>query len=215
VSPEPTLAPAADVVEQALAASRADGCVVIAREISSVNARFAVNTATSNGRIRSRDVTVVSIVDGPRGVSAASIGRSGAVDVVELVEESEALARSAPPASDAAPLINGQADANFSTEPPETSHDELVAVVDGLVRAFPEAARLNVTLAGFAEHSITTTYLGTSAGPRRRFVQRTGEFQLNGRTEGGRSSAWTSAAGPQLATLDVDARVAEVHRRLE
>jgi len=215
VSPEPTLTPAAEVVERALATSRADGCVVIVREISSVNARFAVNTATSNGRIRSRDVTVVSIVEGPQGVSAASVGRSGAVDVVALVAESEALARSAPAAPDAAPLITGQADANFAAEPPETSHDELVAVVDGLARAFPKAARLNVTLAGYAEHSITTTYLGTSAGPRRRFVQHTGEFQLNGRTEGGRSSAWASAAGPQLATLDIDARVAEVHRRLE
>ncbi|MGC2168920.1 MAG: metallopeptidase TldD-related protein [Acidimicrobiales bacterium] len=215
MSTEPTLTPAADVVERALAASRADGCVVIVREISSVNARFAVNTATSNGRIRSRDVTVVSIVEGPQGVSAASVTRSGAIDVVELIAESEALARSAPPAPDAAPLITGQADANFADEPPETSHDELIAVVDGLARAFTEAARLNVTLAGYAEHSIATTYLGTSAGPRRRFVQRNGEFQLNGRTEGGRNSAWTSAAGPQLATLDIDARVAEIHRRLE
>jgi len=212
MSPEPTLTPAAEIVEQALAASRADGCVVIVRETSSVNARFAVNTATSNGRVRSRTVTVVSIVD---GVSAASVERSGAVDVVELVAESEALARSAPPAPDAAPLITGLIDTDFAAEPPETSHDELIAVVDGLARAFPEAERLNVTLAGYAEHSITTTYLGTSSGPRRRFVQRTGEFQLNGRTEGGRSSAWTSAAGPQMATLDVDARVAEVHRRLE
>lgn len=212
---EPALAPAAEVVEQALAASRADGCVVIVRETSSVNARFAVNTATSNGRIRSRDVTVVSMADGPAGVSAASVGRSGTVNIEELVAQSEALARTAPPAPDAAPLISGRADANFTTEAPETSHDELVAVIDGLARAFPEAARLNVTLAGFAEHSITTTYLGSTAGPRRRFVQRTGEFQLNGRTEGGHNSAWTSAAGPELATVDIDARVAEVHRRLE
>ncbi|MGC2175133.1 MAG: metallopeptidase TldD-related protein [Acidimicrobiales bacterium] len=215
MNPEPILTPAAEVVERALAASTADGCVVIVRDTSSVNVRFAVNTATSNGRIRSRDVTVVSIVDAPHGVSAASFGRSGAVDVVELVAESEALARSGPPAPDAAPLVTGKVDVDFSAEPPETSHDELAAVVDGLARAFPNAERLNVTLAGYAEHSITTTYLGTSAGPRRRFVQRTGEFQLNGRTGGGRSSAWTSAAGPQLAGLDIDARVAEIHRRLE
>ncbi len=215
MSVEPTLTPAPEVVERALAASRADGCVVIVREASSVNARFAVNTATSNGRIRSREVTVVSMVDGSQGVAAASVARSGSVDVVDLVAASEAMARSAPPAPDAAALLSGGADADFAVGPPETSHDELVAVVDGLARAFPEAARMKVTLAGYAVHTVTTTYLGTSAGPRRRFVQRTGELQLNGRTEGGRSSAWTSAAGPQLASLDVDARVAEVHRRLE
>lgn len=215
MSPELTLTPAPEVVERALASSRADGCVVIVREISSVNARFAVNTATSNGRIRSREVTIVSVVDGAEGVAAASVGRSGAIDVVELVAESDALARSAPPAPDAAPLTTGEVDVDFAVEPPETSHDELVAVVAGLARAFPEAARAKVTLAAYADHTVTTTYLGTSAGPRRRFVQRTGEFQLNGRTEGGRSSAWSSAAGPQPATFDVDARVAEVHRRLE
>ncbi len=215
MSSEPTLTPAPEVVERALAASRADGCVVIVREVSSVNARFAVNTATSNGRVRSREVTVVSVVDGAEGVAAASVARSGAVDVIEMVAASEELARSAPPAPDAAALVTGGADPNFANGPPETSHDELVAVVDGLARAFPEAERLKVTLAGYAEHTITTTYLGTSAGPRRRFVQRTGELQLNGRTEGGRSSAWSSAAGPQLAGLDIDARVAEVHRRLE
>ena len=141
MSPELTLTPAPEVVERALASSRADGCVVIVRETSSVNARFAVNTATSNGRIRSREVTIVSIVDGAEGVAAASVGRSGAIDVVELVAESDALARSAPAAPDAAPLTTGEVDVHFAVEPPETSHDELVAVVAGLARAFPEAAR--------------------------------------------------------------------------
>ena len=115
----PTLAPAPDVVERALSASRADGCVVIVREVSSVNARFAVNTATSNGCVRSREVTVVSVVDGSDGVAAASVVRSGAVDVVELVAASEALARSAPPAPDAAALMAGGADGDFAVGPPE------------------------------------------------------------------------------------------------
>ena len=75
MSPEPTLTPAPEVVERALAASRADGCVVIVREASSVNARFAVNTATSNGRVRSREVTVVSIVDGSAG-GGRRVGRA-------------------------------------------------------------------------------------------------------------------------------------------
>jgi predicted Zn-dependent protease len=215
MSPEVAFESAPDVVERALAASHADGCIVIVREASSVNARFAVNSATSNGRIRSRDVTVVSVVNGPHGVAAASVARSGAVDVVEMVGESEALARSSPPSRDAAPLIPGGADADFGDGPPETNHDELSAVVSGLARAFPEAERLGVNLAGYAEHTLTTTYLGSSAGPRRRFVQRTGEFQLNGRADGGRRSAWSSAAGPSLAALDVEARVAEVHPRLE
>ncbi|MDE3065389.1 MAG: TldD/PmbA family protein [Acidobacteriota bacterium] len=215
MTPEPTFAPAPEVVERALAASRGDGCVVIVRESSNVNARFAVNTATSNGRSRSREVTVVSLVNGARGVATASAQRSGEVDVVDLVAASEALARSAPPAPDAAALVTGGADADFAVEAPATTRDELVAVVGGLTRAFPDAERRGVTLAGFATHTVTTTYLGSSAGPRRRFVQRTGEFQLNGRADGGRRSSWSSAAGPTLTALDVDAHVGDVHKRLE
>ena len=215
MSPEAVFESAPEVVERALAASHADGCVVIVREASSVNARFAVNSATSNGRTRSREVTVVSIVNGPQGVAAASVARSGAVDVVAMVAEAEALARSSPPSPDAAPLINGGADSDFGAGPPETNHDELAGVVGGLARAFPDAERLGVNLAGYAEHTVTTTYLGSSSGPRRRFVQRTGELQLNGRADGGRRSAWSSAAGPSLAALDIDARVSEVHQRLE
>ena len=73
--PQTDLESAPEVVERALAASHADGCVVIVREASSVNARFAVNSATSNGRTRSRDVTVVSVVNGTQGVAAASVAR--------------------------------------------------------------------------------------------------------------------------------------------
>lgn len=215
MTPESKLTPAPEVVELALSASRADGCIVIVRESSSVNARFAVNTATSNGLVRSREVTVVSIVNGPRGVAAASMTRSGPVDIANLVTLSETLARSAPPAPDAAPLVGGNVDGDFTAAPPETSHDELAPVTAGLVRAFRDAERLDVSLAGYGEHTITTTYLGTSAGPRRRFVQRTGQFQLNGRADAGKSSAWSSAAGSQLADLDVDAHVTDVHRRLE
>ncbi len=211
---DPSLAPAPEVIERALAASRADACVVIVRESSSVNTRFAVNTATSNGLVRDREVTVHSIVDGPAGIGAASITRSGAVDLGELVAASETRARTAPPANDAAALVDGGPDHDFALPPPETTHDELAAVVAGLVRAFPSAERQGVQLAGFAEHTITTTYLGTSSGSRRRFVQRTGQFQLNARADGGRNSAWSSGEGPRLADLDVDAHVAEVYRRL-
>ena len=215
MSTELVLTPAPEVIERALSASHADGCIVIVRESSSVNARFAVNTSTSNGLVRSREVTVVSIVNGPQGLAAASMTRSGRVDVADLVAESEALALSAPPAPDAAALVSGSADVDFAVAPPETSHDELTTVVAGLIRAFADAERLQVTFAGFAEHTITTTYLGSSAGPRRRFVQRTGQFQLNGRADAGTRSAWSSAAASQLAALDVDAHVAEVHRCLE
>ena len=53
----------------------------------------------------------MSMVDGSRGWRPRQSTRSGSVDVVDLVAASEAMARSAPPAPDAAALLSGGADA--------------------------------------------------------------------------------------------------------
>jgi predicted Zn-dependent protease len=209
------MAPAAEVVERALALSRADGCVVIVVEGSWVNARFAMNTSTSNGLTRTREVSVVSFVDGPAGISAASVTWSGDVALADLVAASEAAARGAPPAPDAADLVAGGADGDFGEAPATTSHEELASVVAGLASAFGAAQASGIDLASFVEYRVETTYLGSSTGLRRRFVQSTGDFQLNGRADGGRRSAWSAEATSDPRGLDVASHVEEVRRRLE
>ncbi|MDR3650234.1 MAG: hypothetical protein P4L20_14155, partial [Acidimicrobiales bacterium] len=61
------LPPPQEVVERALAASRADGCAVIVEEVSQAEVRFANNTTTTNGVRRNRRVAVVSfrVLAGP------------------------------------------------------------------------------------------------------------------------------------------------------
>ncbi|MCL9798276.1 PmbA/TldA family metallopeptidase, partial [Frankia sp. AgKG'84/4] len=65
-------ASAPEIVERALALSRADGCVVIATETSTVNLRWANNTLTTNGSSRDRSVTVIGVVGRSFGVRSAS-----------------------------------------------------------------------------------------------------------------------------------------------
>ena len=74
MSPAPAPASPQEVVERALAASRADGCVVIVEEVSQAEVRFANNTTTTNGVRRNRRVAVVSF----RAVAGAATGRPGA-----------------------------------------------------------------------------------------------------------------------------------------
>ncbi|HTX62420.1 MAG TPA: metallopeptidase TldD-related protein [Acidimicrobiales bacterium] len=207
--------PAPELVEQLLAASRSDAAIAIVTEQVAVNVRFAVNGVTSNGLLRSRDVTVISFVGATGGTSCASLTRSGAVEVADMVAACERLARSAPPAADAADLVAGAPDDSFGEPPGTTGHLELSEVVAGLARAFHVAETRGVTLAGYVEHSVATTYLGSTTGLRRRFVQPTGQLQLNGRADAGRRSAWSSMAAAQPSDLDVAQHVDEVHRRLE
>ena len=51
-----------ELVEHALASSTADDCVVIVRDTTSANLRWANNTLTTNGQMSGRTATVVSFV---------------------------------------------------------------------------------------------------------------------------------------------------------
>ena len=62
-------------------------------------------------------------------------------------------------------------------------------------RGWAAADRL---LYGFAEHTLTSTYLGTSTGLRRRFDQPDGRLELNGKSADLRRSAWVGAAHQRL-----------------
>jgi predicted Zn-dependent protease len=209
------LMPAPDVIEAALVASQSTECVVIVHDVSEAEVRFANNTTTTNGLRRNRRVSVVAIVESDRGLAAGVATRSGSSDVVELVRAAEANARSAPPAADATQLIAGSPDRDFALAPPETDLSILDGVLSDLVGAFERARASDITLAGYADHTMDTTYLGTSAGVRRRFVQPTGSLQMMGRGADGRRSSWVGIGTDDFVGIEVETVETELRRRLE
>ncbi|MDQ3885822.1 MAG: metallopeptidase TldD-related protein, partial [Actinomycetota bacterium] len=69
---------------------------------------------------------------------------------------------------------------------------------------------------GFAEHRLETTWLASSTGLRRRWVQPTGTVELNGKAaEDLTRSAWVGAYTADFADVDLGALTAELRRRLE
>jgi predicted Zn-dependent protease len=69
-------------------------------------------------------------------------------------------------------------------------------------------------LYGFAEHEVSTHYLGSSTGLRRRHVQFDGRLEANGKSADRERSAWFSQHYPDFAAADVSAVTAELERRL-
>ena len=61
---------------------------------------------------------------------------------------------------------------------------------------------------GFATHELTTTWLGTSAGVRRRWVQPTGSVELNAKTPDLAGSAWAGVSTADFTDVDVVALAA-------
>ena len=200
----------ADLVEQALALSRADGCVVLMQASSSTALRWAGNTLTTNGSARERSVAVISVVGESVGVRSASV-----VDDLEgLVRASEQAAREAGPAEDAGPLVEGGAQADFA----EPAQDMEAAVLAGfaaqLGEAFGAARADGLRLYGYASHAVTTTWLGSSTGLRLRHAEPTGYVELTGKSAAPGASTWAGQHTRDWSDVHVPELDAGLRQRL-
>ncbi|MFE0948259.1 metallopeptidase TldD-related protein [Streptomyces mutabilis] len=206
-----------EIVERALELSRADGCVVIADEESTANLRWAGNALTTNGVTRGRTLTVVATVDGREGTASGVVSRSAVtVDELEpLVRAAEAAARGAGPAEDAQPLVAGvPASPDFTDGPAETSSAVFADFAPALGEAFARARAGGRELYGFANHEMTSTYVGTSTGLRLRHDQPNGTLELNAKSPDRTRSAWAGRATRDFKDVDPAALDAELAVRL-
>ena len=212
-----------DTVERALAAAKpGSDCVVIADESSTANLRWAGNTLTTNGVATSRSLTVIAVdrrADGAAGVGVVSRSGVRPDQVEDVVREAEKAAAEASPAEDTTDLVS--ADSSFSSDSSAWSSSP-EATEFGVFRTF--AAELGETLRaaegagrklyGFAEHGVTSTFLGTSAGVRLRYDQPQGRLELNAKSADLARSAWAGAGTRDFTDVDVAALDAGLAERL-
>ncbi|GAC1590072.1 MAG: metallopeptidase TldD-related protein [Acidimicrobiales bacterium] len=214
-----TLASPQEVVEHALAVSRADGCVAIVDESSTANVRWANNTLTTNGVTIDRRVTVVATIGGASASAAGVVSRTGATDdeaIDQLVARAEAAARSAMPAEDAGPLVDGSgSSATWAGPVDRTDAGIFRAIAPALGEAFDRARSEDRLLFGYAEHDLTTTFLGTSAGLRARHDQPSGNLQLNAKSADGERSAWAGVGTEDFTDVDLAAVDRDLRTRLD
>ena len=206
-----------ELVESALAASTADGCIVVANEHTETNLRWAANSLTTNGQMHTRNVTVVSTIDTADGTSAGVITRSvsNPDELHDLVRASEQAARTSAPADDAAPLVENYAnDDDWAGDPAETSVAVFEQFAASLGQVFERWRKAGDLLFGFAEHHMTSTYLGTSTGVRRRFDQPDGRFEVNGKSSDYSGSSYASQHTNDFTDVDPDAVAERLEQRL-
>ncbi len=205
-----------ELVEHGLAASRADRCLVLARAGSSANLRWANNTLTTNGVMRHSAVTVVSLVDKDGGTAAGSVSGTAATreQLSRLVEAADAAALASQPADDAADLVEGSADPDWDEPPAETDIAVYADFAPALGESFSRADAGRRVLYGFVDHDVTTTYLGSSTGLRRRHVQPTGHWGCTGKTADLASSAWVGGATRDFRDVDAARMDADLEQRL-
>lgn len=214
------------IVETALGANAGagtvEGCIVVVNSSSSANIRWANNTVTTNGVATDLSWFVVSVIGGAAATvagsaaDAASAATVGAV--VSAANAAAAAAAAQGPARDARPLVEpggaGGADGGFDGAPDGTSFAVFDALIRELSEGFAAARARQRILYGFVEHDVTTTYLGSSTGLRRRWVQPTGTVELNAKSDDLRRSAWAGLSTPDFVGVDLPALLTSLDTRL-
>lgn len=200
------------LVERALAASTSENCMVIAREHTTANIRWANNTLTTNGLMRGLEVTVIAFA----GTGCASVSGTAASEAraLELVAAADAAAAMASPAEDRAELIADRHSADWDEAPASTSIEVFSDFAAELGTAFDAAASLGQLLYGFVSHEVTTTYLGSTTGLRLRHAQPTGHYACTGKNAALTNSAWVGGATRDFSEVSGAAMAAELQRRL-
>ncbi len=209
------------LVERALSLSAVDGCIVLGEQLTEANLRWAGNNLTTNGQSHSIKLTVISIVRTPDGDASGVVSRpiplTGAEEeLADLVAASEQAARYAPPADDAADLVSAYPHEDDWTAPPARTGIEVFAeLAAGLGEAFAQAREQGLLLYGYAEHRMSSVYLASSTGLRRRYDQPGGRIELNGKSDDLQRTAFLGQHTRDFTDVRVADLVAELRRRLD
>ncbi len=209
-----------EIVERGLAergSSDGVGRVVIATESSEAVLRWANSTMTTNGHSTSLSWSVISMVQLAEGTGAGVVRSSVTVthpaQIAAAVRESEEIARQAGPARDAAPLPEPSGESpDWGAAAAPTSIGVFGRLAKQLADAFAAGRADRRLLYGFASHELDTTWLGTSTGVRRRWVQPTGSVELNAKQ--GLASAWGGVSTADFTDVDLTALAADLAMRL-
>ncbi|MFC4604474.1 metallopeptidase TldD-related protein [Rhodococcus kronopolitis] len=202
---------AQDLVERALALRTVDESIVIVTDASEAALRWAGNSMTTNGISTFRTWTVTSIVRDADGARVGTVSSSSVeeAEIADVVRASESAAAAAQPAGDAMDLLPaGGVDPGWHDGPAGTGIDVFSSVAADLADGFDGADRLY----GFAHHQLHNTWLGTSAGVRRRFTQPTGSVEINGKR--GDASAWVGVGTADFRDVSVATLLGQLDTRL-
>ncbi|OMC57190.1 peptidase [Mycobacterium sp. IS-836] len=199
------------VLDEAAKLGGANETMVLVTDRVEATLRWAGNSMTTNGVSVNRSVTVISIV---RDGSSTRVGTmvSAEVDprvIPGLVAASQDAARSAPEAGDAAPLLaDTGVPADWNAPAPGTGPEIFGDLAASLSRGFKGSDRLY----GYAHHSVSTTFLASSTGLRRRFTQPAGAVEINGKR--GDASAWVGVGTPDFVDVPTDLLLEQLSTRL-
>ena len=205
---------AQDLIEKITSTATCDDCIVVVRDKTQANLRWAGSTLTTNGVIQERSVTVIAFVSVDGGMASGGVTRTDVslADVPALLEAAVASAKAAGPADDYAPLATNVSIGNWSAEHVPTGPEVFTKFAPALGDMFSRSVADKIELFGYSEHTNETTWVGSKGGLRLRKDSPVGRVEMTGKSHDRSRSTWAGVEThdfTDVSVADIDAQIRE------
>jgi len=207
---------AQDLVEKILSRANTDDCIVVVKDKTQANLRWASSTLTTNGVIQERNVTVIAFVamDGSMASGAVSRTNVSESDIDALLAEATAAAKAAGAAEDFAPLAKDVSFGNWSAPHTPTGPEVFANFAPELGEMMRRSQSDSIELFGYAEHTHETIWVGSKGGMRLRHDSPVGRVEMTGKSHQRSRSTWNGVETHDFKNVSVAKIDANIRQRL-
>ena len=208
---------AQDLIEKILARATSDECIVLVRDKTQANLRWANSTLTTNGVIQERSVTVLAFVSMNSTMASGGVTRTSVDenDIDSLLAEAIAAAKAAGPADDYAPLAKDLSIGDWNASHSPTGPEVFNRFAPDLGEMMKRSVADQIELFGYAEHTHQTTWLGSKGGLRLRHDSPIGRVEMTAKSHQRSRSTWEGIETHDFTNVSVSKIDAAIRQRLE
>ncbi|NBN92006.1 MAG: hypothetical protein EBV43_04950, partial [Actinobacteria bacterium] len=184
---------AQDLVEKILAKATSDDCIVLVRDKTQANLRWASSTLTTNGVIATRSVTVIAFIATGSAMASGGVTRTSVEegDIDSILAEALAAAKASGQADDYAPLAKDVSYGNWSDKHAPTGPEVFSKFAPDLGSMMQASKSDGIELFGYAEHTHESLWVGSKGGMRLRYDSPVGRVEMTGKSHGRSRSTWS------------------------
>ena len=207
---------AQELIEKITSAATCDECIVVVKDKTQANLRWAGSTLTTNGVIQERSVTVIAFVKTGEGMATGGVTRTDVnlSEVPALLAEAIAAAKAAGKAEDFAPLATNLSIGDWSAPHIPTGPEVFSNFAPALGDMFSRSVADSIELFGYAEHTHETTWIGSKGGLRLRKDSPVGRVEMTGKSHDRTRSTWNGVETRDFKDVSVASIDAQIRQRL-
>ena len=205
------------LIEKITSQATCDDCIVVVRDKTQANLRWASSTLTTNGVIQERNVTVIAFIAVPGGMASGGVTRTDVslADVPQILDEAIAAAKAAGPADDYAPLATNVSMGNWAADHVPTGPEVFATFAPALGEMFSKSVADGIELFGYSEHTHETTWIGSKGGIRLRKDSPVGRVEMTGKSHNRSRSTWAGVETRDFKDVSVTNLYSQIRQRLE